>query len=175
MEIENLIWVDDWRPTNDIEVSQMMKILKESEREKNRLLKNINDEIEILENKGKEVEDEHYKLSERINNLCQFYIKNEVLKEDLKETKTSLKYKLARGEIILKKPSKKIMKPTKEQETYLIKNYPEFKEEVINFKWGEFKKNLEINNDKIINKKTGELINGLQIEETPEEINVKIY
>jgi len=94
-----------------------------------------------------------------------------------KETKTTKKYKLFNGELELRKASKtfvvdkdKLLEEVKES---FGSNYVKTKEEL---DWAKFKKELEIKNDLIIHKSTGEIIelDGIAIAEKAEEFKVNL-
>lgn len=96
---------------------------------------------------------------------------------DVKETKTMKKYILLSGDLIIKKPKKSI-KLTDESKLLLsLKNAN--RAEMIKVtekpKWAEIKKELEIDDDCIINKLTGEILGhmeGISIEESKEVFEI---
>lgn len=89
----------------------------------------------------------------------------------VKESKTQHSYKLPSGSLIKKLPVKQI----KLNETYSESNIPEEYIKVErSIKWSEFKKNLIISGDNVVNSKTGEIVNACSIEVKPEEFNIKI-
>ncbi len=96
--------------------------------------------------------------------------------KSLKETETQQKYTSLSGEVIIKKPVKKMMAPTKEKVEKLVEAYPEYKivEEVVRVDWKELKKRFDIKNEKAYDKETGEEVSDLvTIEDQPEETIIK--
>lgn len=101
----------------------------------------------------------------------------ESVKEDAKDSKTQKVYKLPSGSLKMKKAvttfdydkTKLLEYAEKENLDDLIKTTKEFK-------WAEFKKNLEIEGKYIINKETGEIveIEGLKLETKSEEFTVEV-
>jgi hypothetical protein len=90
---------------------------------------------------------------------------------DFKETKTQFNYRFPSGSFIKKKPSKSIKLRSDYKESEIPKDFIKIKKSV---DWINFKKNLIINDDKIINKNTGEIIESCEIETKPEEFRIKI-
>lgn len=94
-----------------------------------------------------------------------------------KETKTQMKYSLPSGNLILKKPKEKFdydkEKLLVEAKKNKMRDYIKIKED---FDWAEFKKGLKIENNSIVNKETGEVIEmeGLKVITKPGEFKVEI-
>lgn len=101
----------------------------------------------------------------------------EQVEDKAKETKTQKVYKLPSGSLKIKKEVtsfdydkvKLLEYAEKEKLEDLIKVTKDFK-------WADFKKNLEIKGESIINKETGEIveIEGLKLETKPEEFSVEV-
>lgn len=174
MEISMTMWDEGFTVTNDLEAGQLIKALQESEKDLKRLTDNIKQEIQLLEAMGTEMNDKHSRLESRIKFLLERYVAEEVLKEDLKETATQMKYSLARGDIVVKKAINKLVKPDEAVEDSLIGLYPEFVKEKKTFNWGDFKKNIKITEEgKAVNKKTNKVIEGIQVVEEKPETAIK--
>ncbi len=95
----------------------------------------------------------------------------------MKDTKTQKTYSLPTGNIIIKKDKydfkidkEKILESIKSLEGY--EEYIKVKEDLA---WGDLKKNLIIDNNNIINKITGEVIEveGLNVEIKPGKFEIK--
>ena len=88
-----------------------------------------------------------------------------------KETKTQKSYKLISGTLVFKKPTVKI----NHNDDQLIKNLDgtEFVEIKKSLKWGEYKKNLVIEGDCVIDSTTGEVVEGCTVEDVPPSFNIK--
>lgn len=98
------------------------------------------------------------------------------------ETKTQYKVALLCGDIVLKKPTKKIDYDKKKLlEWAKANNYEDYigRKEVEEFKWAEFKSNLAIQegfeSSSIVDITTGEvlIIDGLSVVDVPEELVIK--
>ena len=95
-----------------------------------------------------------------------------------KETKTQRSYSLLSGKLIYKKASQKIAHDDTKLEGYLFQHAGNFLKETTTTKidWAGFKKDLVIDNGRILNKSTGQILNamyGLSLEETKESFEVK--
>lgn len=89
-----------------------------------------------------------------------------------KETKTQLSYKLLSGDLVMKKPTQKIVHDdAKLIERY--KDYPDVVEYTPKLKWAELKKDLTIQDGKVIDTVTGEVLTECQVEEVPQSFNIK--
>lgn len=97
---------------------------------------------------------------------------------NFKETKTQKKYKLVSGELVIKKPTVKIEVLDRDKLIQYAENsaqdYIKVKKDV---DWAGLKKLLEIDEDKVINKETGEIIGdleGLTVKEIGETFEIKL-
>lgn len=175
MDISSMLFQEGWKPTNDIEVSQMLKYLSEKQKESGRVIKTARDEIVELEKIGKMAEDQYNSLEAKIGRLLMEYVLEEVDPEDRKETDTQLKYKVARGEIIIKKEKKDFNKLSDAETEVLSKKFPDFVKSEPKFQWGEFKKNLEITEEgKVIFKPTGEVTADVPTVDTEKSVSIKL-
>ena len=169
------MWDQDFRVTNDLEASQLIKTMEEEERESKRLLENVKQEIMMLEQAGDSIEEKYNKIKERVIFLLERYVEEEVLEEDIKETKTQKKYSLARGDVIVKKPVKKILKPNTEDEPPLMERYPQYVENKPILKWKDMKESFKINEDgSVVDKKTNKIIEGIKVIEEKPETTIKL-
>jgi len=175
MNVEALIWQDGWVPTNDTEVSQILKYLSDKAKETRRVVSSAQEEIQMLSQVGEQAQESYNKLESRVAHLLERYVLEEVDEEDRKETKTTIKYKLARGEIVVNKASVKIEKPTEADEVCLSAEFPNFVKSEPKFQWGEFKKELELSEDgKVIFKPTGKEVSSVPVVETPLKTSIKL-
>jgi hypothetical protein len=170
-----MMFQDGWTPTNDSEITALMKLLAEKQRETDKIVTTANMEIAELEAIGKEVQDSYNKLEHKINELCKAYVLNEVDKEDRKETPTTIKYKIARGEIVINKAKKTLLKPSEKDVKILQEQYPDFVKSDPIFQWGEFKKDLDINDEgQVINKKSGKVVENVPVVDVPQTVSIKL-
>lgn len=175
MNVESMIWQEGWCPTTDSEVTQLLKYLSDKEKETSRVVNSAQEEIALLSKIGQDAQDKYDHLKSKITSLLERYVLEEVDKEDRKETKTTYKYKLARGEIVINKPSKKIEKPSVIDEITLSAEFPSFVKSEPVFKWGDFKKELELDDDgKVIYKKTGKVLTNIPVVETPQVTKINL-
>lgn len=96
--------------------------------------------------------------------------------ESSKESKTQIKNKSLSGEIIVKKPTVKMTKPSNDVLDTIESLYPEHVQEVTSKKldWAGLKKKLTIQGESVFDESTGEKLDGLiNTEVTPEETIVK--
>lgn len=125
------------------------------------------------------------KEQDRVNNEVSFFESKlreyfETVEKFAKETKTMKKYKLPSGELKLTK-SKVVLEYDKTKlldyaEQFEDGEMDEYIKTTKEFKWAEFKKNLEIKDKYILNKETGEIveIEGLKLETKQEEFIVEV-
>ena len=94
------------------------------------------------------------------------------------ETNTQRKVQLINGDVVVKKARVDFEKDTtKLLEWAQINNRTDFinKKEILSFKWADFKKNLVIEDENIIDAQTGEMleIDGLGVVTKAEELEIK--
>ena len=108
---------------------------------------------------------------------CEQWLLNAVNISKVRETKTQRKLELLSGDVVVKKATKKfkndnkaILEAIKEEREDLVKE-----KVTTSLDWASFKKELNIIGNQIINITTGEVveIEGLEIEEVPERLEVK--
>ena len=94
------------------------------------------------------------------------------------ETKTQRKVQLINGDVVVKKSKLDFEKDVTKLLEWAQKNNREDlinKKEVLSFKWADFKKNLVIEDENIIDTQTGEMIviDGLDVVTKSEELEIK--
>ena len=94
------------------------------------------------------------------------------------ETKTQRKVQLINGDVVVKKPKLDFEKDATKLLEWAQKNNREVlinKKEVLSFKWTDFKKNLVIEDEHIIDTQTGEMLerDGLGVVTKSEELEIK--
>ena len=165
---------ETWKVENDLSADWCLDKIRESKAEYSRF------EI-VTRAKIQQIEQVLMKEKEKMNNEVSFFESKlreyfETVKTE--DTKTLRKYKLPSGQLKLKK-SQTIFKYDKEKLIEAADNYENMSDYIKikkDFDWAEFKKNLEIKGNNIINKNTGEIveIDGLSIEEKSEEFKVEV-
>lgn len=92
-----------------------------------------------------------------------------------RKTKTQETYQLLSGKLVLKLSKAKPVYSEDELVKYLkesgLKDYVKTEEKA---KWGELKKLLDTSSDKAVLKDTGEIIDCIRLEQTPEEFKVEV-
>lgn len=144
--------------------------IRDEKIEKERIQKLIDSKIKQLEEKKQKVEETFENQTSWLKSMLYQYM----LTVKTKSTKTQCKYKLLDAELIIKKATKTIKKPDEETLAKLLNN-TEFEEtfEVKKYDWANFKKQLKIEDDKVVNEKTGEILE-INLSETDEKFEVKI-
>ena len=91
-----------------------------------------------------------------------------------KETKTQLSFELPNGKMVRKKATQTFEK-TEELLGYCEETAPEYVKEKITktVDWVALKKNLIVENGAVVNKETGEIVEGVNVVEKPESFEVK--
>lgn len=90
------------------------------------------------------------------------------------ETKTMSKYTLPSGELVLTKAKADYTKADDEKLLrWCVTNDPDLVKVTTVPKWADIKKRLTVVEGKIVDKETGLFVDGVEIEEKPEEFKVK--
>lgn len=91
-----------------------------------------------------------------------------------KETKTMSKYSLPSGELVMTKAKEDFRAADKEKLlSWCITNDPELIKVESSPKWAEIKKRLAVIEGHIVDQETGLFVDGVELEEKPEEFKVK--
>ncbi|AUN10645.1 host-nuclease inhibitor Gam family protein [Clostridium botulinum] len=157
---------------NDTHADEKIQEIKELEEEKTRI------EM-IAKNRIAAIKEQLRIKTEKINNEIDFnkeqlmaYTRN--LK--MKETKTQKSYNLLSGKLVIKKSKINL----NHDDTKILEHLLNAKDETYikkepKLKWGEMKKDLEVKDNQIVNKATGEIldIEGLTLEKTNEILEIK--
>ncbi|MBP5291065.1 MAG: host-nuclease inhibitor Gam family protein, partial [Lachnospiraceae bacterium] len=97
-------------------------------------------------------------------------------KVEHKATKTQETYRLLDGSLVFKLPQRKIVQPENNAELvkYLKDNAPMLVETIEKPAWGEFKKNLTLTDDGVVDTTTGEKLDFIKTEESEGSFEVKV-
>ena len=91
-----------------------------------------------------------------------------------KETKTMSKYSLPSGELVMTKAKEDFKAADKEKLlSWCITNDPELIKVESSPKWADIKKRLTVIEGHIVDQETGLFVDGVELEEKPEEFKVK--
>jgi len=157
---------------NDLDAELKVREYKAIEKEKEEQNRKIEEMIEYYNNKKIENEEKYNAKLEEIESDLIYYA-SEIKKEELKETKTQKKLKLATFDLIIKKPGYKIIAPKTSEKNILLEKYPEFKKIKEEFDYENFKKTLAIVENKVVLSETGEIVEEMKIEEEKSKLKIK--
>lgn len=163
-----------WKIKDDLAADYALDKIRESTAEYRRF------EM-VAKNKIKQIEDALKKQKTKYEDEASFFegkLREYFETVKTEETKTLEKYKLPSGQLKKKKESA-IFKYDKKKLVEIAEQYENMMDYVKikrDFDWAEFKKNLEIKGNTIVNKTTGEIVDieGLEIEIKPEEFKVEV-
>ena len=141
--------------------------IKEAECERDRLIELANSQIEDLKLKIGEITDKCSRDTAYLKGQLAEYFAT----VPQKETKTQRTYKLLSGTLVLKKPSIKINHDDEKLIEWLSET--EYVETKKSLKWGEYKKNLTVQGDDVIDIETGEVVEACTVEEIPASFDIK--
>ena len=155
---------------NDEKAQWAVEKIRDEVREKERIQKLIDTKIKRLEEQRRKTEETFENQTSWIKSMLYQYM----LTVKTKSTKTQCKYKLLDAELIIKEATKTIKKPDEETLAKLLKN-TEFEEtfEAKKYDWANFKKQLKVEDDKVVNEETGEILE-INLSETEEKFEVKM-
>lgn len=144
-----------------------LQAIAEHEKERDRLISLANDQINDLEMKIEEITRKCDNDTGYLKSCLYDYFTT----VKTKETKTQKSYKLLSGTLVFKKPSVKINH--NDEKLIAALDGTEYVETKKSLKWGEYKKNLGIEGDVVIDLDTGEVIEACTVEEVPGSFGVK--
>lgn len=158
---------ETFRINNDKTADWAIAQIHESETERDRLIALAEDQIKDLTDRINDLKTKCDNETKFLRSCLAEYFET----VQTKETKTQKTYKLLSGTLVFKKPSVKINHDDDE----LIKHLDgtEFVEIKKSLKWGDYKKNLVIQDDRVIDSTTGEVIDACSIEDVPASFNIK--
>lgn len=172
--MENIQAQNIMRITNDVEADESLEQIIEIRSESKRLEMIANARIENIQQQLNSKLKALGKQEETLIGQLRAYSSG--LK--MKESKTQKKYKLVTGELVIKKPTVKIEIIDREKLIQYVESsaqdYVKVKKDV---DWADLKKVLDIDEDRIINKETGEVLGqleGLEVHEVSEIFDVKL-
>lgn len=166
---------DAWIPENDGQADWLIEVTKADIERLNHLSDQIKEKIETYKNRLKMVEKEKEFIEGNAKHKLAIYMEHHIDPKLLKKTKTQVKYQLPTGEIVKKFPKPKIKRDNNKlldwvKEKEELKDYIKVKESVA---WGELKKQTEQIGDKVVMKETGEIVEGVELEDREPTIEIK--
>ncbi|MBO7712397.1 MAG: host-nuclease inhibitor Gam family protein [Methanobrevibacter sp.] len=171
--IENEIYEEGFVIDNDNKADWAVTKIKEEKVQIERLKQIALNQIVELQNKMVELDNEYERKTGFLKEQLRNYFNS--LDEGKKETKTQFSYRLLNGSLVCKKPQQKINKTDDEavMEYLAEAGRDEFIKISASINWAEFKKQLEITESGVIDKETGEIIPGIEIENVDETFDIK--
>lgn len=156
--------------TDDKTADWAVKQIKDAEEERDRLIKLAEEEIADLETKIEDLKAACENQTKYLKSCLGLYFET----VPHKETKTQKSYKLLSGSLVFKKASQKIDHNDDKLLTYLEDSDQEqFIKVKKSVDWANFKKRLAIQDGKVVDIKTGEIIDGCTVEDTLASFNIK--
>lgn len=162
---------EKFKVADDKTADWALRQIKADNDEFERLDKLAADQIAELNEKRKELKEKYGKKTSYLRSLlCEYF-----MSVPHKSTKTQETYKLLSGSLVMKKASQKIIHDDEKLLAYLdqfedSENYIKVERSI---KWSEFKKELEIMDGKVVDKETGEIVDGCAVEEIPVSFDIK--
>lgn len=158
----------EFRVDDDRKADWALERIAEAESERDRLLALAQQEIDELKAEMENIAEK----CDRDTGYLKACLKDYFATVDSKETKTQATYKLLHGSLVWKKPKQNIQH--NDEELLKALKGTEYIETTQKVKWGEYKKNLEVQDGVVIDTTTGELVAGCSVEEVPGEFTVKV-
>lgn len=142
---------------NDLKMENMIEELKDFKADKERLIDicraKITEYTEKIDSYEMEIKTKEELIKEKLFGMVE--------RDKMKITKTEYNYKLPSGKIFIKKDKLDIKLKKNYNESEIPENFIKIEKSV---KWGEFKKILKIEDENVINIKTGEILESVEIE-----------
>lgn len=161
-----------FRIDNDKLADWAIRKLAEEDKERNRLITLAQEQIEDLEARIEEINHYYDNRSKFLKGHLQAYFTT----VPHKQTKTQETYKLLSGSLVMKKQTSRINHNDEKLLSYLEENdgeiYIKLKKSV---DWAEFKKNLVIQDGKVIDKELGTVMDNdvCSVEDVPASFDIK--
>lgn len=170
-EITGEVTTEGWNITDDRTAEWALKKVKAEREEHERLIALAQAEIDELQDKIAKQKEE----MERATSYLTYQLRLYFDKVNVKETKTQQSYKLLSGSLVRKKPTQKLAKTSDEQlvSFFEISGMDDLIKIEKKPNWAEYKKRLAIIDGTVIDTTTGEMVDCVEIEEVPEQFDIK--
>ena len=164
---------ETWRVTDDLTADWCLDKIRDNKVEYDRFEMAVNAKMEQIEAK---LQAEKAKMDNE-NSFFEAKLRQYFDTVETKDTKTLKKYSLPSGNLKLTKA--KTTFACDKNKTLVDakkKDLNDYIKQTESFQWGEFKKLLDVNGDKIVNKETGEIVelDGLSTVEKQAEFKVEV-
>lgn len=164
---------EGWKIDNDVAADwaiEKIKAIKQEYKRKEMIAQNKIKQIQDWLQKQKEGADQSIMFFE--DRLCSYF--NSLPKEALKKTKTTEQYKLSSGTLKLKYKGPEIVRDDEKLLTWVKQNKPRFVKVKESVDWAGLKELTKIENNKVIDVQTGEVIDGVEVQERNPEFIVEV-
>lgn len=164
---------EGWKIDNDVAADwaiEKIKAIKQEYKRKEMIAQNKIKQIQDWLQKQKEEADQSITFFE--DRLHSYF--NSLPEEALKKTKTTEQYKLSSGTLKLKYKAPEIVKDDEKLLEWVIKNKPRFLKIKQSVDWAGLKELTKIENNKVIDIQTGEVIDGVEVQERNPEFIVEV-
>lgn len=151
---------------NDVKAEWALRRIRERAAERDRILETS---WEIIESYKAVIQTESDRAAEEIAGLEGMLLQYFATVEHA-ATKTQETYRLPTGKLKMKLAFERMVP---DDET-LITAFPDFTERKPSLKWGELKKRLTLAEGKVIDTKTGEIVQGVSLETVPPKFIVEV-
>lgn len=156
--------------SNDKMADWCIKKMAEIDKEFERMRRIADEEIYEIEMKLEKMDIQATRKIDYYKGLLREYFG----KVEHKETKTSETYKLFNGSLKMSKATQKMVKDDEALLNYVkASGQTEFIKTKESVAWADFKKNCVISDGKVVDMATGEVVEGVTVEDVPEEFEVK--
>ena len=163
---------DGFKIDSDSKAEWAVKLIKEAEREQNRLLALVDEERAELDVREKEILDNYAKKTDGLKALLEEYLRAQYAKEEARETNTQITYQLLSGKLVYKKSGLEL----KQNADVLVNWCKEHLPDAINVtytpKWAEIKKKIKVLDGVPVYAPTGEVVDGVEEAYVASKFNV---
>lgn len=154
---------------DDFKAEWALKKIIDERKEKERLISLVNVQREQLDMQEEEIEKRYdSKTKFLISKLHEYFMTVEH-----KKTKTQETYQLLSGKLVMKIPQKKTKTDDEKLVEWCKSNAPEYVKTTYKVDWSNLKKNISITDDSVVMNDTGEIIDGVSVEETECTFDIK--
>lgn len=161
----------EWAITDDSVAEWALQRIAEEKAEYERLQSLADKQIEEIKLRAESAKKRYERKTAFINGKLMEYFHN----VPHKSTKTTEKYALLSGNLVLKKAAKKPVVDDEKLVEWLGANgYTDYIKTEQSARWGDLKKALDLSGEVPVFKETGEVVKGVTFEDVPEEFKVEL-
>ncbi len=164
---------EDWKIRNDDDADWWIEVKGQELDEIKAYQNKLKEKIAFYEEKLRKAKDEEQHVTEQRNEMLAEYFET-IDPEQMKKTKTTLKYRLPNGELVKKYQNPQFKRDNNKLADWLEKNnmtdYLQVKKSA---KWGELKKITQVSNGQVVTE-DGEIVEGVEVVERPPKFEVEV-